>query len=168
MCYFENIWFDNCPAHFKPIVYRRFIDDTFLLLRTKDHIKKFKNYLSKEHKNMTFMSEIEENGSLSFLDIIISRENNKLVTSVYRKPICSSVFTNFESFVPDIHKRWSTESLLHRSFRLCSSYGNFPREVETLKSTFKHHNYPQNVVNQYIKKFLSELFVKKRPSFHGY
>ena len=104
MCYFENIWFDNCPAHFKPIVYRRFIDDTFLLLRTKDHIKKFKNYLNKEHKNMKFMSEIEENGSLLFLDIIISRENNKLVTSVYRKPICSSVFTNFESFVPDIHK----------------------------------------------------------------
>ena len=43
MCYFENIWFENCPAHFKPIVYRRFVDDTFLLFRTKDHIEKFKN-----------------------------------------------------------------------------------------------------------------------------
>ena len=31
MCHFENIWLENCPSHFKPIVYRRFVDDTFLL-----------------------------------------------------------------------------------------------------------------------------------------
>ena len=29
MCHFENIWLENCPSHFKPIVYRRFVDDTF-------------------------------------------------------------------------------------------------------------------------------------------
>ena len=69
-----------------------------------------------------FTSEIKENGSLSFLDIKISHENNKFVTSVYPKPTFSGVFTNFESFIPDIHKRGLTETLLHRSFRLCSSY----------------------------------------------
>ena len=46
MCYCENIWFENCPTHFKPIVYRRFIHDTFLLFQTKDHVEKFKNYSS--------------------------------------------------------------------------------------------------------------------------
>ena len=35
---FENVWLKNCPAYFKPIVYRRFVDDTFLLFRTKDHV----------------------------------------------------------------------------------------------------------------------------------
>ena len=29
MCHFENIWLENCPAHFKPIIYRRFVADTF-------------------------------------------------------------------------------------------------------------------------------------------
>ena len=124
MCHFENIWLENCPAHFKPIVYRRFVDDTFLLFRTKDHVEKFKNYLNKQHKNIKFTSEIEENGSLSFLDITITRENNKFVTSVYHKPTFSSVFTYFESFIPDIHKRGLIETLLHRSFRLASSYEN--------------------------------------------
>ena len=28
MCHFENIWLENCPADFTPIVYIRFIDDT--------------------------------------------------------------------------------------------------------------------------------------------
>ena len=27
MCHFENIWLENCPSHFKPIVYRWFADD---------------------------------------------------------------------------------------------------------------------------------------------
>ena len=35
----------------------------------------------------------------------MSRENNKFLTSVYRKPTFNEVFTNFESFVPDMHKR---------------------------------------------------------------
>ena len=105
MCYFENICLENCPSLFKPIAYRRFVDDTFLLFQSKDHVEKFKNYLNKQHKNIKFTSEIEENGSLSFLNIQIGRENNKFVTSVYRKPTFSGVFTNFESFIRDIYKR---------------------------------------------------------------
>ena len=72
-----------------------------LLFRSKDHVEKFRNYLNKQHKNIKFTSEIEENGSLSFLDRKISRENNKFVTSVFRKPTFSGVFKNFESFIPD-------------------------------------------------------------------
>ena len=48
MCHFENILLENCLAHFKPFVYRRFVDDTFLLFRTKDNVGKFKNYLNKK------------------------------------------------------------------------------------------------------------------------
>ena len=59
---------------------------------------------------------MEENGSLSFLDVTITRGNNKFVTSVYSKPTFSSVFANFESFIPDMHKRSLIEILLYRSF----------------------------------------------------
>ena len=160
MYHFENIWLENCPAHFKSIVYRRFVDDTFLLFRTKDHVEKFKIYLKEQHKNTKFAFEIEENSSLSFLDITITCENNKLVTSVYRKPTFSDVFTNFESFI-----RGLIETLLHRSFRLCSSYKNFHREIKTLKPIFKHNNYPQNFMTQCIKFFLNKLFIKKDLNF---
>ena len=66
MCHFENIWLENYPSHFKPIVYRRFADDTFFTISIKDHVEKFRNYLNKQHENIKFISEIEENGSLSF------------------------------------------------------------------------------------------------------
>ena len=29
MCHFENIWLENCPTQFKPVMYERYVDDTF-------------------------------------------------------------------------------------------------------------------------------------------
>ena len=98
---------------------------------------------------------------LSFLDIKISNENNKFVTSVYCKPTFSGVFTNFESFIPDIYRCGLIETLLHRSFRLCSNYENFHWEIETLKSILKDNSYPHNLVNHCNKKFLNKLFIQR-------
>ena len=161
MCHFENIWLENCLAHFKPIFYWRFVDDTFLLFWTKDYVEKFKNYLNKQHKNIKLTSEIEENGSLSFLDITITRENNKFVTLVYRKPTFSGVFTNFQSFIPEMHKCGLIETLLHRSFRLCSSCENFHREIETLKSYSSTIIIPKTSWINVLKSFWINYFSKK-------
>ena len=78
-----------------------------------------------------FTLEIEEKDSLSFLDITSSRDNNKFVTSVYRKPTFTGVLTNFESFIPGMYKSELIEKLSHRSFRLCYNYENFHQKIET-------------------------------------
>ena len=61
---------------------RRYVDNIFLLFCSTERVAKFKKYLSKEHRNIDSTSKIEKNASPSFLDIKISRENNKFVTSV--------------------------------------------------------------------------------------
>ena len=45
------------------------------------------------------------------------------------------------------------------------NYENFHLEIETLKSIFKHNNYPKNFGNQFITKFLNKLFIKKDLNF---
>ena len=129
MCHFENIWLENCPAHFKPTFYRRFVDDTFILLWTKGHVEKLKNYLNKQQKNIKCASKIEANQSLSFLDMKITSKNNRFVTSVYREPTFSGVLTNFESFAPNMHKHGLIETFVYTSFRSCSSYEKFHRKI---------------------------------------
>ena len=129
MCHFENIWLENCPAHFKPTFYRRFVDDTFILLWTKGHVEKLKNYLNKQQKNIKCASKIEANQSLSFLDMKITSKNNRFVTSVYWKPTFSGVLTNFESFAPNMHKHGLIETFVYTSFRSCSSYEKFHRKI---------------------------------------
>ena len=64
-----------------------------------------------------------------------------------------------------MHKRGLIETLFHGSFNLYSNYENFHQEIETLKSIFKHKNYPQDFVNQCIKEFLNKLFIKKYLKF---
>ena len=53
MCCFENISLEDCPPHLKPIVCNRQFIDIFLLFRSKNHAKKFKNYHNKQPKKLS-------------------------------------------------------------------------------------------------------------------
>ena len=50
MCSFENKRFKDCPPDLKLVLYRWYVDDTFVLLSSLDHAEKFKTYLSSQHK----------------------------------------------------------------------------------------------------------------------
>ena len=54
---------------------------------------------------MSFTYEVEENNKLSFLDMSVSREENKFSTSLYRKHTFSGLYTNFASFIADGYKK---------------------------------------------------------------
>ena len=34
-------WLSNCPSNFKPVFYRRYVDDTFVLFTDKSHAAQF-------------------------------------------------------------------------------------------------------------------------------
>ena len=124
MSFHEQIWLQNCPS-FKPVLYRRYVDDCFLLFRSLNHVPLFLKYLNQQHPNITFTSEVERDRKLPFLDIDISRSQGKFSTSVYRKPTFTGLFTNFHSFIPLTYKQCLVSCLIHRIFNLCSSYENF-------------------------------------------
>ena len=162
LCFYEQIWLENCPVEFKPVVYRRFVDDTFLLFRSYEHIEKFRAYLNCQHPNIKFTSEIEENNCMSFLDIKITRELNSFSTSVYRKPTFSGAFTTFDSFIPLSYKTGLIWSLLYRAFSLCSSFELFHQEILKLKDIFKRNGYPISFIDNCVKRFLDKVFIKKK------
>ena len=41
MGYHERQWLDNCPVQFKPLYYRRYVDDTFLIFKDRAHVELF-------------------------------------------------------------------------------------------------------------------------------
>ena len=125
LCYHEKIWLQNCPSEFNPVIYRRYVDDTFVLFRSKNHIKKIWNYLNCQHENLKFTSETENEYSISFVDIKITRDNNKFMTLVYRKPTFSGVFTKFGSFIRKSNKYNLLFTLLHRALKLCPNFERF-------------------------------------------
>ena len=122
LAYHENNWLANCPFHFKPKVYQRYVDDLFVMFESKDHVKKFFKYLNSRHPNIKFTYEEEVNNKLSFLDILIERINNKLLTSLYCKSTFSGVYMNFHSFLPLNYKKGLIYTLLHCGFNISFHY----------------------------------------------
>ena len=54
-------WLEHCREDFKPVYYRRYVDDIFVLFRSCDHLIKFRDYLNKCHCNIKFYLEEEKN-----------------------------------------------------------------------------------------------------------
>ena len=85
MCGFESKWLRDRPNDFKPVFYRRYVDDTFVLFSSPGHVDEFKEYLSSKHPNISFLYR-EKDGCLHFLDVnIFVKTKNLQLTSSEKK-----------------------------------------------------------------------------------
>ena len=125
LCHYEKTSLNKCPSQFKPVVYRRYVDDIFVLLKSKEHLKLFVNYMNSEHKNIKFTFETEDSNNFSFLDVKITRKKKRFATSIFRKATFSGVYTNYDSFILETCKIGLVHTLLFRFFKICSSMENF-------------------------------------------
>ena len=157
-CYNEERWLSNCPAHFKPVLYRRYIDDTFLLFREKSHAPLFLDYLNAQHRNISFTIEHEVDNQLPFLDVFVSKTNSGFSTSVFRKSSFTGLGMSFFSFCAQNFKINAIKTLLHRAYNISSSYCNMHIEFEFLKTFFYNNGYPISLFNTHVKKFLSNKY----------
>ena len=78
--YYESKLFNEIS---KPIVYCRYVDDTFSLFHKETEFQKFLNCLNSLHPSLKFTNEIETNNSVPFLDVLVTKSDNKFITSVY-------------------------------------------------------------------------------------
>ena len=154
----EKIWLDECPLAFKPLLYRRYVDDTFLLFRHPHHIPKFLSYLNHKHPNINFTVEHEKDCKLPFLDILLTRHNNMITTSVYRKPTFTGLGINFLSFIPDQFKINAIKTLLYRCYNICSDWQSVHSEFEFLINFFRNNNFPLHLILRNIRSFLDKTF----------
>ena len=152
----EENWLDECPLSFKPLYYRRYIDDTFLLFKDPLHIPQFQNYLNSKHENIKFTVEHEIEGRLPFLDVQLTRLNNTISTSIYRKPTFTGLGMSFLSFIPIQFKINAIKTLLYRCFHLCSDWHSIHTEIQFLTSYFQNNKFPLHLIQRNIRSFLNK------------
>ena len=99
-CHYEKIWLSECPSQFKPVVYRRYIDDIYVLFKSTEHLKHFVNHINSKHKTIKFTFKTKDSNNFSFLDVKITLRNKRFVASIFRKATFSGVFTNYDRFSP--------------------------------------------------------------------
>ena len=113
LVYYESKWLEDRPQRFKPQFYRGYVDDIFVMFKKKDHVKKFLRHINSRHRNIKFTCK-EEKDKISFLDIPISRNNNALETSIFRKPTFTGVYTNFNTFLSTEYKRFAAHVVIQK------------------------------------------------------
>ena len=47
LCHYEKESLDNCPIQFKPMIYKKYVDDIFVLFSSKEHLQLFVDYMNK-------------------------------------------------------------------------------------------------------------------------
>ena len=158
LVYHEENWLEHCPVEYRPLYYRRYVDDVFVLFNSAEHLKRFYSYLNSRHLNISLTIENEKENRMSFLDVNIIPEKDKFTTSVYRKPTFSGIYTHFDSFLPSSHKIGLLHILLYRYFRICSDWTKFHLELVKLTDVLKNNGYPENFFNNCFKVFLDNKY----------
>ena len=165
MCHLEDLFLQQCPCSFKPVFYKRYVDDTFVLFKDRSHAELFLNFINSFHPNIKFTMDIESENQLSFLDILITRDNNSFTTGVHRKGTFTGLGMNFLSFGPLNFKLNSCRTLLHRAYNLCSSQALFDKEISFLSNYFKGNCYPPQIFANVKRKFLATISSPKVPNY---
>ena len=94
----------NVLIKFKPVYYRRYIDNIFVFFISSHHLEKFKNDLNFQYRNIRnieiFFCEKKHN-SMNCLDIFITTTNNGFETSMHLQPTFNEVYLNLRVLFPN-------------------------------------------------------------------
>ena len=157
MNHMEKKWLQECPIVFKPVLYRRYVDDTFLLFNSSDHIDLFLTFLNSKHPNISFTCDIENDGILPFLDVKVKRCEKEFTTSIYRKPTFTGLFSKFYAFSPKKNKENLIFTLCFRAYNICSDFLSLHEELQFLKKALQSNGYPLKFIEICIGKMLEKL-----------
>ena len=129
-----------------PILYDRFVDDTFSVFNCESDAEVFLNELNALHAKCRFTMEREVNGQLPFMDVLLAKADGKLLRSVYRKPTFRGLYTRWDSFCSTTYKTGLIKSLTTRARKICSEE-TFQNERSFLRDIFLKNGYPSSVVD---------------------
>ncbi|CAF1480877.1 unnamed protein product, partial [Didymodactylos carnosus] len=140
----------------------RYVDDTFVLLEKHVDPYTIAALLSSFHLSLTFTFESEdENNSIPFLDVQITRSSPGFSTKVYRKSTFTGLLTRWDSYVPDIYKGNAIGTMVYRAIRICSSYKLLDEEFEKIRETAGHNGYPNWYIDKIIWEKLNQYYTPK-------
>ena len=91
------------------------VDDTFTAV-CKDQMGDFHEHLNRHNAEIKF-----PNGKIPFLDCLITRDNNRLRTTIYRKPAHTERLLDQSSYNPTSHKATTIRTLTRRAQLVCDS-----------------------------------------------
>jgi len=137
-----------------PNIWKRYVDDSFCIIK-KNGVTAFHDTLQVNSTDTTisFTIEHECNGKISFLDTLVSRNNETISVDVYGKPTLTDRYFDFNSHHDKKHKVNTAATLLHRALNLPNTSEGKEQELNHVYVTLESNGYPS--------KFIRDIQTKK-------
>ena len=138
-------------AEFKPATWLCYVDDTFVVWNEgRDKLLDFLEHLNSNRSSIQFTMELEEDRKFPFLDVMVTRHDDRLSTSIYRKKTHTDCFIHFSSNHHDKVKRRVIQRLNSRAIRICE-VEDLETEEESLRMTVHKDGYPRGFITGAMK-----------------
>ena len=141
----------------KPKVYKRYVDDIFLVFSNKNEVAPFLNFMNGLHPNILFTIEEEINSCLPFLDLLVEKTNKGFETEIYRKATDTGLYTSPNSFCDFKYNRNMIKGLIHRSWSLSSSFVKADKSIRKLFILLNKNGYSKFLLDRLAKETIDKL-----------
>ena len=127
-----------------PRWWKRFVDDTFVILK-KDKKEEFLQHINSVDPSIQFTTEEQkEDGSMPFLDILVTpQEDGTLTSKAYRKPTHTYQYLQWDSHHNLACKYSVINTLTHMAKAVCSNSQLLKEELHHLEGALTKCKYPR-------------------------
>ena len=156
--YLETILYERIESKYntqtKEIVqntFKRYLDDVFMILDCSVvPVEELLSLLNSLHPKLTFTHETSDT-SLPFLDILVMKRDNMIVTDIYYKPTDTKQYLNYKSCHPRSTKNNVPFNLARRICTIVSDKSLQKKRLSELKVTLLTRDYPEGVIDKGIQ-----------------
>ncbi|XP_064086081.1 uncharacterized protein LOC135201133 [Macrobrachium nipponense] len=120
--------------HRCPHTYRRYIDDIFAQANSEDKVEALRQQLL-QHRALNFTIEYCSNDRLPFLDVLVTKMNQKLATTVYTKATNFGLCLNGDSECPVRFKTTTVTAFVRRALLHYSTWQDTPQTRPSIPDT---------------------------------
>ena len=148
MCFVENKTLSD--ASLAPTTYCRYVDDIFVEVQNKEHLKHLVVALE-NNSVLRYTCENSTDNKLSFLDVLVDTGQGTFMTSVFRKPSSSGQVMNAKSECPEKYTASVIKAFVKRSIKICSTYELLHSEFCRIKQILVNNGYSNRAIDVEIK-----------------
>ena len=100
----------------------QYVDDTFSLWpHGPEELSLFLKHINNIRLSIQFTMEVEDDGKIPFLDVLVVRDNGKVMTEVYWKLTHTDRYLHYQSYHPHHIKTGIIRTLMKRSEQICNT-----------------------------------------------
>ena len=136
----------------------RYFDDIHSATR-KDQVNKLQEHLNSIDPRIKFTIELPGTDGLSFLDTLTKSTPNSIESTVYRKPIHTGRYLDYNSNHPISAKLSVVHSLINRAKQVCSTPEFLAKEMDHLQVLQEKH-----YATQFFKQGIPHQKTNKKPN----